>query len=85
MTWLFILCFRKELLKIKEELRVKTLQLLDEKSRTSTQDSKIIQIEAEKDKLRSHNMNIAMKLEELKLKYDPGNPFHSNGFSHTCY
>ena len=35
-------------------------------------DSKIIQIEAEKDKLRSHNMNISMKLEELRLKYDPG-------------
>ena len=51
---------------------MKTLQLLDEKSRTSTQDSKIIQIEAEKDKLRSQNIKLTMKLEELRMKYDPG-------------
>ncbi|XP_060590958.1 protein Spindly-like [Ruditapes philippinarum] len=61
----------QELQKTKQELNHKNLQLLDLKSRTSGQDAKIVQLEAEKDKLRSHNMKLSVKLEELRLKYDP--------------
>jgi hypothetical protein len=67
--------FRQELQKTKQELNHKNLQLLDLKSRTSGQDAKIVQLEAEKDKLRSHNMKLSVKLEELRLKYDPGTIF----------
>ncbi|XP_053409120.1 protein Spindly-like isoform X2 [Mercenaria mercenaria] len=61
----------QELQKTKQELNHKNLLLLDQKSRTSSQDAKIVQLEAEKDRLRSHNMKLSVKLEELRLKYDP--------------
>lgn len=57
--------------KLKQELNFKNLQLLDEKSQTSTLNAGIKRIEVEKDKLRSQNIKMAAKLEELRLKYEP--------------
>ena len=62
---------------MKEELRTKNLQLLDEQSRTTTQNSRIQQIEGEKDKIRSLNVKLQMKLDQLRMKYEPGKSHES--------
>lgn len=37
-----------------------------------SQNTRIIQLEAEKDRIKSQNMKIGAKLEELRQKYEPG-------------
>lgn len=61
----------QELQKLKQELNLKTLQLLDEKSENSTLNATIKRVDAEKEKFRSQNIKMAAKLEELRMKYEP--------------
>lgn len=61
----------QELQRTQQELKGKSLQLLDEKSRCLSQNARMIDLQMEKERLRSSNINIYTKLEELQLKYEP--------------
>ena len=69
----FVIGFnRQELEKTSHELSFKQVQLLDEKSRASQLECSLKKLEAEKEKVRSQNVKLSVKLDELRQKYEPG-------------
>jgi len=48
------------------------MQLLDVRASVHTKDGKIITLTTERDKLRSNNLRLVAKLDELRMKYEPG-------------
>jgi len=67
------LFYRQELQKLKSELKMKSLHLLDLKDHLSSQESNVRQLESQKEKLRVQNVKLHAKVETLKQTYEPGN------------
>ncbi|XP_052805978.1 protein Spindly-like [Mya arenaria] len=61
----------KELESLKKELSTKSMQLLDVRSLKSAEEAKSRKVTTENDKLRSQNVRLIAKVEELRLKYEP--------------
>ncbi|KAK3576742.1 hypothetical protein CHS0354_005581 [Potamilus streckersoni] len=55
----------------KQKNKQKTMQLLDLQNRISACERKVFEAECERDKVRSQNLKIALKIEELRMKYEP--------------
>ena len=71
--WLLFIIIRDEKEKIGKELRIKSIQLLDEKSKSLSLESQLRSLETDKQKLYSKIMKLSLSVEELQLKYEPGN------------